>query len=320
MVGKLQSDLAYMNYMMASTDNLISSSRDPATVLAYGAGGVYGVNGTYSVDGLELYLKMKGEGWVQSTVDTDGGGEANAIFGGGNASMVYCGPWGTSIFEGAGLTNFSAVPMPASPDGPSTIIGGGMSLVPELPGTTNADKVADAVTLAQELLEDEHQMKTVDNWLGTAWRIPVRTSVTEDAWFTAFENRSNFLMHVESLDYAYAWGKQHPDWMTVHEAVMMPGYLAAVESVDYDTTGQNYRTLAQAALDEMAATIQFDYLIVQGKDTVVKTVVDTVEITVKITDHITVTKVVTSIVRVSGFSILLLLSGIAPYILYRKRK
>ncbi|MCK4826162.1 hypothetical protein KA005_61020, partial [bacterium] len=34
MVGMLQSDIAYMNYMFGSTDNFINSSVDPATVSA----------------------------------------------------------------------------------------------------------------------------------------------------------------------------------------------------------------------------------------------------------------------------------------------
>ncbi|MFV2016386.1 MAG: ABC transporter substrate-binding protein, partial [Candidatus Heimdallarchaeota archaeon] len=102
-VGLLQSDIAYMNYMFASTDNFIDSATDPATVIPWDTDKKYGVNGSLSVEGLSAYLKLKGEGLVPSTVDTDGGGEVNSIFGAGEASMVLVGPWGTGIFTGAGL-------------------------------------------------------------------------------------------------------------------------------------------------------------------------------------------------------------------------
>ncbi len=254
MVGKSQSDLAYMNYMFGSTDNFIDSREDPATVFPWDDDGMYGVNGSLNVEGFAAYLKMKGEGWVPSTVETDGGGEANTIFGSGQAAMVLCGPWGTGIFEGAGLENFKAVPMPKTSDGVrSTITGGGISLVPK-----SATHAADAVVLAQELLEDEHQMKTVDNWLNEAWRIPVRTSLKDNAWFSASANRSNFVTHIESQSYAFPWGKQHPKWLGIHSDVMIPGYLAALNGITWNAgyTDAQYTAAAQKALDGMAAQIQ----------------------------------------------------------------
>ena len=78
MVGMLQSDIAYMNYMFASTDNFITDSKDPASVFSWGTDDMYGTNGTLSVEGFAAYLKLKGEGWVPETVDTDGGGECVA--------------------------------------------------------------------------------------------------------------------------------------------------------------------------------------------------------------------------------------------------
>ncbi len=258
MVGKSQSDLAYMNYMFGSTDNFIDSRSDPATVFPWDDDGMYGVNGTLNVEGFAAYLKMKGEGWVPDTVETDGGGEANTVFGNGEAAMVLCGPWGTSIFEGAGLENFKAIPMPKSSDGVrSTITGGGISLVP-----SDAANAADAAVLAQELLEDEHQMKTVDNWLNQAWRIPVRTSLKDKPWFSAHDNRSNFVTHIESQSYAYPWGKQHPKWLSVHSDVMIPGYLAALNGITWNAgyTDAQYTAKAQEALDSMAAAIQVYYL------------------------------------------------------------
>ncbi|MHA1448197.1 MAG: ABC transporter substrate-binding protein [Candidatus Hodarchaeales archaeon] len=261
LVGLLQSDLAYMNYMMGSTDDFISSATDPATVISWDSGHELGINGSLSVEGFAAYMKIKGEGWCKSTVDTDGGGEANTLFGQGNASMVFCGPWGTSIFEGHGLTNFTAIPMFKSSNGErSTITGGGISFVPNVGG--DSAKIADAVALAEWLLDDENQMKTVDNWLGTAWRIPVRESLKSNTWFTAHENRSNFVTHIESQAYAYPWGKQHPSWMDIHENVMMPGYRAAMLDVDYGAgyTDAQYTAMAQAALDEMAYQAQTYYL------------------------------------------------------------
>ncbi|MHA1214891.1 MAG: ABC transporter substrate-binding protein [Candidatus Hodarchaeales archaeon] len=265
MVGKLQSDIAYMNYMFASTDNFINSSQDPATVFSWDSAKKYGVNGSLSVEGFAAYLKLKGEGWVPETVDTDGGGEANAIFGAGNASMVLCGPWGTSIFMDAGLAadDFKAIPMPKTSDGVrSTITGGGISMVPIV--GQNETMQADAVLLAEWLLEDENQMKTVDNWLNTSWRIPVRLSLKDDPWFTeaGHPERANFVTHIESQDYAFPWGRQHPKWMTIHESVMMPGYRNALLEVEWGKgyTDQWYLDKAQAALDQMAATIQCYYL------------------------------------------------------------
>jgi hypothetical protein len=322
MVGKLQSDLAYMNYMLASTDNLINSSVNPATVFSWGASNEYGLNGSMSVDGFTTYLKMKGEGWVPTTVETDGGGEANAIFGAGNASMVFCGPWGTSIFEGDGLENFTAVHMPATSDGKrSTIIGGGMSMIPKYVGNTT--EIDDAKLLAEWLLEDVNQMKTVENWLNTAWRIPVRRSVTEDPWFTAFDNRSNFLTHVDSQNYTYAWGRQHPVWMDVHEAIVMPGYLEALQSVSRgaDLTDAEYRATAQHALNKMAAKIQCYYLdgpCIEIPEYTTITVVETTVVETVVTDI--VTSIVTSVVQAPGFSILVLIGGIVPVLYLRKKK
>jgi ABC-type glycerol-3-phosphate transport system substrate-binding protein len=265
MVGMLQSDLAYMNYMFGSTDNFIDSASDPASVFSWGSEDQYGVNGSLNVEGFAAYLKLKGEGWVPTTVDTDGGGQVNDAFGAGNTSMALCGPWGTSIFMGAGLgaSDFKAVPMPKTSDGVrSTITGGGISFVPTV--TANATELADAVELAQWLLDDENQMKTVDNWLGSSWRIPVRQSLKNDPWFTAsgHPERANFVTHIESQVYAFPWGKQHPEWLTVHSSVMMPGYRNALLDVEHGKgyTDAWYTEKAQSTLDEMAVTIQCYYL------------------------------------------------------------
>ncbi len=265
MVGMLQSDLAYMNYMFGSTDNFINSSTDPANVFSWGSEDQYGVNGSLNVEGFAAYLKLKGEGWVPETVDTDGGGQVNDAFGAGNTSMALCGPWGTSIFMGAGLgaSDFKAVPMPKTSDGVrSTITGGGISFVPTV--TANATELADAVELAQWLLDDENQMKTVDNWLGSSWRIPVRQSLKDDPWFTeaGHPERANFVTHIESQVYAFPWGKQHPEWLTVHSSVMMPGYRNALLDVEHGKgyTDAWYTEKAQSTLDEMAVTIQCYYL------------------------------------------------------------
>ncbi|PWI46844.1 hypothetical protein CEE45_14740 [Candidatus Heimdallarchaeota archaeon B3_Heim] len=266
MVGMLQSDLAYMNYMFASTDNFIDSSEDPASVFSWGTDDMYGTNGSLSVEGFANYLKLKGEGWVPETVDTDGGGQANDHFKAGNVSMVLCGPWGTGIFGGEGgldMADFMAVPMPKTSDGVrSTITGGGISLVPTV--TANATELADAVELAQWLLDDENQIKTVKNWLGSSWRIPVRQSLKSDPWFTeaGHGERANFVTHIESQVYAFPWGKQHPEWLTVHETVMMPGYRDALLAVKYGKGYSDawYTEQAQLALDKMAADIQCYYL------------------------------------------------------------
>jgi maltose-binding protein MalE len=264
-VGLLQSDLAYMNYMMGNTDNYINSSSDPATVFSWDANDKYGVNGSLSVEGLAAYLKLKGEGYVQSTVDTDGGGDVNNIFGAGDAAMVFCGPWGTDIFSGAGLpiADFKAIAMPKSSDGSrTTVTGGGISMVPT--NQPAGDYADDAALLAQWLLEDENQMKTVDNWLDTSWRIPVRESLKNDPWFSdvAHPERANFVTHIESQQYAFPWGQQHPIWITVHESVMMPGYKSAMQKVTYGAgyTDAQYTTMAQNALNKMAADIQCFYL------------------------------------------------------------
>ena len=323
MVGKLQSDIAYMNYMMGSTDDFITSNTDPASVFAYGPSDEYGTNGSLSVNGFANYMKLKGEGLVQSTVDTDGGGEVNAIFTAGNASMVFCGPWGTSIFEG-GNQNFTAATMPRNEDGNrSTITGGGISLVPIYGDNTNATTRAAAVTLAQDLLEDEPQMKTVTNWLGVAWRIPVRTSVSLDPWFTEFDNRTNFLYHVESQSYAYAWGKQHPKWIEIHESVMMPGYRDALLDIDYNVTQADsvYTAAAQAALDEMAGTIQKDYLVNIPIEVTGTTIIEITTVIEGTTIYQTsiITQIVTSIVRAPGFTFLFGLAGLTIVLVYKKR-
>ncbi|OLS20026.1 MAG: hypothetical protein HeimC3_42370 [Candidatus Heimdallarchaeota archaeon LC_3] len=260
-VGLLQSDIAYMNYMFASTDNFVNSSTDPATVFSWDTANKYGVNGSLSVEGFAAYLKLKGEGWVPETVDTDGGGEVNGIFGAGAASMVLVGPWGTGIFTDAGLgaTDFTAIPMPKTSDGVrSTITGGGISFVPT--GVQSAALEADAVALAEWLLDDENQMKTVENWLDESWRIPVRQSLKTNAWFTdsAHLERSNFVTHIESQVYAFAWGRQHPQWISTHEDIMMPGYRNALLDVEWNKGYSDdwYTDKAQAALDQMAADIQ----------------------------------------------------------------
>jgi maltose-binding protein MalE len=266
LVGKLQSDIAYMNYMLGHTNNYIDSHTDPATVIPWDSDGKYGVNGSLSVEGFAAYLKLKGEGWVKSTVDTDGGGEANSIFEAGNASFVFCGPWGTGIFEkdalGVGLDaeDFKCIPMWKNSDGSqSTSTGGGIAMVP----SASAFK-GDAATLAQWLLDDENQMKTVSNWLNQAWRIPVRDNIADFAtWVAASpENRTNFQVHVESQAYAYPWGRQHPQWIDIHESVMMPGYYNALLEVEYDKgyTDAEYTAMAQEALDAMAQNIQAFYL------------------------------------------------------------
>lgn len=317
MVGAQISDLAYMNYMMGSTDDYITANTDPASVYAWGPSNEYGTNGSLSVNGFARYLKLKGEGWVQSSVDTTDGGMANALFTAGNASMVFCGPWGTGIFEKGPKTNFTAANMPYNENmDRSTITGGGISLVPIYGDNTNVTTRAAAVTLAQDLLEDEAQMKTVENWIGESWRIPVRTSVTADPWFTAYPNRTNFLYHVESQSYAYAWGKQHPKWIEVHESVMMPGYKDALLAVDYNTTGQDYTALAQAALDDMAYEIQTFYLVNIPTQVTGTTIIETV---VESGTTLIVTQVVTSVVRAPGFTFLFGLAGLSIIIYYKRR-
>ena len=275
MVGDGSSDTTYMNYMLGSTDNYISSRYAvpvPATVYPFDTPspsnvvGGGGVNGTLSVEGFAAYLKMKGEGWVQKDVDITSGPVANTFFGNGSASMVFCGPWGPNIFEseaqGAGYNlNYTVVNMPNCSDGVrSTIIGGGITMVPKT--ITNATMKADAMTLAEWLLDDENQMKTVENWLNHTWRIPVRKSLKNNPWFSAYPNRTNFITHIESQNYAYAWGKQHPSWMSIHENVMMPGYYNALFAVTWNGTytDQDYTDFAQNALDAMALDIETNYL------------------------------------------------------------
>lgn len=262
-IGAQVSDLAYMNYMMGSTNNYINSSTDPATVFNWDANGYYGVNGSLSVQGLADWLKMKGEGYAQSAVDTTDGGGANDLFGAGNAAIVFCGPWASSIFMGDGLAadNFTAIAMPKTADGiRSTVTGGGMTMVP----STNNPYEADAVSLSQQLLETKNQMKTVDNWLNNSWRIPVRTSLINNAWFhdSAHPERQNFIIHTESQSYAFPWGRQYSKWLDVHTSVMMPGYRAALLQVEYGHgyTDAQYLSIAQSALDKMAADIQCFYL------------------------------------------------------------
>ncbi|MHA2096043.1 MAG: hypothetical protein ACW98F_15590, partial [Candidatus Hodarchaeales archaeon] len=139
---------------------------------------------------------------------------------------------------------------------------GGISMVPTV--TANASEIADAAELAQWLLDDENQMKTVDNWLGSSWRIPVRQSLKTDPWFTeaGHPERANFVTHIESQVYAFPWGKQHPEWLTVHESVLMPGYRDALLAVEYGKGYSDawYTEQAQFALDKMAADIQCYYL------------------------------------------------------------
>ncbi|MHA1944508.1 MAG: ABC transporter substrate-binding protein [Candidatus Hodarchaeales archaeon] len=322
MVGKLQSDIAYMNYMMGSTNDYITANTDPASVYSYSwpASDEYGVNGSLSVNGLARYMELKGEGLVQSTVDTDGGGEVNAIFTAGNASMVFVGPWGTSIFEANPKTNFTAASMPRNENGErSTITGGGISLVPVFGDNTNLTTRAAAVALAQDLLEDGPQLKTVSNYLNVAWRIPVRTSVQNNPWFDAFPNRTNFKYHIDSQSYAYAWGKQHPKWIEIHESVMMPGYRDALLTVTWNQsyTAQDYQIKAQSALDTMADTIQEFYL-VNIPSTVTGTTV--VETTVVHTTVVSGTTVYSTVIeRAPGFTFLFGLVGLSIIIYYKKR-
>ncbi|MHA2214959.1 MAG: extracellular solute-binding protein [Candidatus Hodarchaeales archaeon] len=268
MVGEYSSDLAYMNYMLGSTDNYISSRYPPATVNSWDENALYGVNGALSVEGLAAYLKMKGEGWVQSTVDSTNGPGANDLFGTGQASMVFVGPWGTnwfkSVSENAGINlNFTAVDMPASSDGVrSTIIGGGMSMVPRF---HDDETRQDAVDLAEWLLEGQNQMKTID-----LRRIPVRKSLKNEPWFTeaGHPERANYITHIESQEYAYPWGKQYPDWMSIHENIMMPQYHQALSSV-YLNGGYapgDYYQMAQTALDTMAFDIESIYLSYPGPE------------------------------------------------------
>ncbi|MHA2274850.1 MAG: extracellular solute-binding protein, partial [Candidatus Kariarchaeaceae archaeon] len=262
MVGEYSSDLAYMNYMLGSTDNYISSRYPPATVYPWDVNGLYGVNGALSVEGFAAYLKMKGEGWVQPTVDSTTGPGANNLFGTGQASMVFVGPWGTKLFEifsgNVGIKlNFTAVDMPASSDGVrSTIIGGGMSMVPRF----HSDEMKqDAVDLAEWLLEGQNQMKTID-----LWRIPVRKSLKDEPWFTeaGHPERANYITHIESQEYAYPWGKQYPDWMSIHDNIMMPQYHQALSSVSWSGgyADDDYYQMAQNALDNMAFEIETNYL------------------------------------------------------------
>ncbi|MHA2306281.1 MAG: ABC transporter substrate-binding protein [Candidatus Hodarchaeales archaeon] len=326
MVGTQISDIAYMNYMLGSTDNYINSRSNPATVYPWDTAGDYGVNGTLSVEGFAAYLKMKGEGWVVSTVDATDGGGANTLFGQNKTSMVFCGPWGTSIFENTAkdyniTLNFKAVPMPASSDGVrSTITGGGISFVPK--AQTAAVK-ADAMALAEWLLEDANQMKTVDNWLNAAWRIPVRESLKSEAWFTAHPNRTNFVTHIESQVYAFPWGRQHPKWVSIHESVMMPGYHTALGKITWNGTytDDNYTDAAQAALDAMALEIETNYLPNIPTTTPGTTVILTSEVIV--TSQVTqiVTEIVTSVVQASGFGIIVSLVGVSSfYFFFKKRK
>jgi ABC-type glycerol-3-phosphate transport system substrate-binding protein len=210
---------------------------------------------------------MKGEGYAQSTVDTDGGGQANDIFGRGDAAMVFCGPWGSSIFMNDGLpaSDFTAIPMPKTADGVrSTITGGGMTMIPKVSLQPSQAYEDDAVYLSQWLLEDVNQMKIVDNWQNNSWRIPVRTSLVSNPWFTeaGHPERQNLVTHIQSQSYAFPWGRQHPKWLDVHTAVMMPGYKAAMNQIQYGNgyTDAQYTSIAQKSLDKMAADIQCYYL------------------------------------------------------------
>ena len=321
LVGAASSDLVYMNYMMGSTDNFISSRTDPARILSWGPNDEYGTNGSISVQGFANYLKFKGEGWTKDTVDTTTGPNANDLFGLNQTSMVFVGPWGTSIFEGHGLTNFVAANMPRNADGErSTITGGGMSMVPIYGTNTNTTILNDAVALAQDLLDHENQMKTVTNWLGTAWRIPVRLSVAEDPWFSAFPNRTNYIRHIESDVYAYPWGKQHPKWVDVHSSVLQPGYKTALTSVVWNQsyTDAAYLTMAQAALDTMAYEAQTFYLgypapVYPAPTTVPETSVEYTTVETTSVEYTTI------IERTPGFVALFGLVGLSTIILYKKR-
>ena len=321
LVGAEISDLVYMNYMMGSVNDFISDRADPARVLSWGPNDEYGMNGSLNVQGFADYLKFKGEGWTKNTVDSDEGGDANDLFGLNQTSMVFVGPWGTSIFEGLGLDNFVAANMPRNADGKrSTITGGGMSMVPIKGLNTNTTMLNDAVALAQDLLDHENQMKTVTNWLDVAWRIPVRLSVTEDPWFSQFPNRTNFIRHVVSDSYAYPWGKQHPDWVNIHTDVLQPGYKAALTSVVWDQgyTDAEYLTMAQTALDNMAFDAQIFKLGYAAPVYPVPTTtaVTSVEYTTVETTSIQFTTVVE---RTPGFVALFGLIGLSTIILYKKR-
>lgn len=333
MVGDGSSDTTYMNYMLGDVDNYISKRSGtvtvPATVKGY-------LNSTLNMEGLAAWLKLKGEGWVQSAVDTSGGGYANSLFGNGSASIVFCGPWGTSIFEEtsakAGVKlNFTAVPQFNCSDGSrSTITGGGITWVPKT--LTNATMKADAMTLAEWLLDDVNQMKTVDNWLKQSWRIPVKKSLASNAWFSQFPNRTNFVTHIESQEYAYPWGKQHSKWISIHESVLMPGYKAATHSITWNSTLYNdtyYEKVATDALDKMAQEIEVNYIGVDIPHTIVQTTVSvsvepgtTVVETVIQTSIIETVSIVTSIVQASGFGVLVAIAGISSllYIARRQRK
>ncbi len=323
LVGTGISDIAYMNYMLGSVDNYINSRSNPATVYPWDSQERYGVNGTMSVEGLTAYLKMKGEGWTVSTVDATDGGGANTLFATNKTSMVFCGPWGTEIFErdskAAGINlNFTAVPMPASLDGlRSTITGGGISFVPKL--QPNATMKADAMLLAEWLLEDVNQMKTVENWLGSSWRLPVRSSVQNDPWFDVFPNRTNYKIHIDSQVYAYPWGRQHPTWMSIHESVMIPGYLAALQNITWnsDLTDAQYEAQAQAALDAMALEIELNYLPNIPTTTPGTTIIVPTDVIVTSI----ITQIVTSVVQASGFGIIVSLAGVSTfYFFFKKRK
>ena len=341
MVGDGSSDTTYMNYMMGDVDNYISARAGtdvggvtiPATVKGY-------LNGTLNVEGLAAWLKLKGEGWTQPEVDTSGGGYANSLFGNGSASIVFCGPWGTSIFEDTAATagvnlNFTAVPMFKCSDGSqSTITGGGITWVPKT--LTNATMKADAMTLAEWLLDDENQMKTVDNWLNQAWRIPVKKSLASDPWFTAFPNRTNFVRHIESQEYAYPWGKQHSKWISIHESVLMPAYKDVTHKIKWNATGITggyndtyYTQVAQEALDKMAQEIEVNYIGIDIPKTIIQTTISvtvepgtTVVETVLQTSVIETVSIVTSIVRASGFGVLVTIAAISSllYIARRQRK
>jgi parallel beta-helix repeat protein len=265
MVGTEISDIAYMNYMFGSTDNFINSRYYPSTVYPWDSSDLYGVNGSLSVEGLSTYLKMKGEGWVPAEVDSTGGVDSLNIFAEGNASMVLVGPWAERYFEPVAEAinldlNYTAVDMPSSSDGiRSTIIGGGISMVPKY--QDNALK-QDAMDLAEWLLEDENQMKTVRNWLNHSWRIPVRESLKNDPWFTTLPNRTNFIKHIETQSYSYPWGKQQVEWMNIHDNLMIPSYKLALNSITWNGsyTDADYTQIAQTALDLMALEIETNYL------------------------------------------------------------
>ncbi len=163
-----------------------------------------------------------------------------------------------------------------------------------------------------------------------AWRIPVRTSLKDKPWISAFDNRSNFATHIESQSYAFPWGKQHPEWLTVHSDVMIPGYLTGLNNVTWNQeySDQVYMQMAQNTLDEIAWTIQTYYLGGILTTTETPTTSDTTSKTSDTIDTSTIIATVDpstrpttpTITSITGSPIVLLAGLICIYGIKRKRR